>query len=438
MEGREGETSAHSPVNIAGGSSVLFAAKLLSSLGFLFTTLLIAKAVGVAGSGAYRFLSVAALIAGQFAQIGLPLVAPLLVARHHGRERDLLTTLVGTSLAFGLGSALLTTVALIVYGTSAVSLAVVAVSAVMIGIGETVQGFGQGLGRFREYSIVTVIAPWLYGLLLAVFWYYDSLTLRVALVLYAVEWVAWALGQLYVASRMTGFGRFDRVLAREAFALGWRALVGSLSLFLNNRVDQILLNLFKGNRAGGIYGLAVNVAEILLYLPRVVGIVLVPAIARTDADNRRTTAVRLFRVILVITAIGGVLALLVGPPLIPFVLPDFRPSVEPFVWLVPGALGFVAMNVFSGALIAEHRPADASYAAIVALAAGVALDLVLIPLYGATGAAVAATLAFFAGGVASIALYRRVAPFPLGELLPRPADFGEVLALARRLRARTT
>ena len=279
MEGREGETSAHSPVNIASGSSVLFAAKLLSSLGFLFTTLLIAKAVGVAGSGAYRFLSVAALIAGQFAQIGLPLVAPLLVARHHGRERDLLTTLVGTSFVFGLGSALVTIVALVVYGTSAVSLAVVAVSAVMIGIGETVQGFGQGLGRFREYSIVTVIAPWLYGLLLTIFWYFDSLTLRVALVLYAVEWAAWALGQLFVASRMTGFGKFDRVLAREALALGWRALVGSLSLFLNNRVDQILLNLFKGNRAGGIYGLAVNVAEILLYLPRVVGIVLVPAIA---------------------------------------------------------------------------------------------------------------------------------------------------------------
>ena len=438
MEGREGETSAHSPVNIAAGSSVLFAAKLVSSLGFLFTTLLIAKAVGVAGSGAYRFLSVAALIAGQFAQIGLPLVAPLLVARHHGRERDLLTTLVGTSFVFGLGSALVTIVALVVYGTSAVSLAVVAVSAVMIGIGETVQGFGQGLGRFREYSIVTVIAPWLYGLLLTIFWYFDSLTLRVALVLYAVEWAAWALGQLFVASRMTGFGKFDRVLAREALALGWRALVGSLSLFLNNRVDQILLNLFKGNRAGGIYGLAVNVAEILLYLPRVVGIVLVPAIARADAEHRRTTALRLFRVIFVMTTIGCVGALVVGPPLIPFVLPDFRPSVEPFIWLVPGALGFVAMNVFSGALIAERRPVDASYAAIVALVAGVLLDLALIPLYGATGAAVAATLAFFAGGVASIALYRRVARFPLAELVPRPADFSELIALANRLRARAS
>ena len=96
------------------------------------------------------------------------------------------------------------------------------------------------------------------------------------------------------------------------------------------------------------------------------------------------------------------------------------------------------MNVFSGALIAERRPVDASYAAIVALVAGVLLDLALIPLYGATGAAIAATLAFFAGGVASIALYRRVARFPLAELVPRPADFSELIALANRLRARAS
>ena len=162
---------------------------------------------------------------------------------------------------------------------------------------------------------------------------------------------------------------------------------------------------------------------------------LVPAVTRSAAELRRETTVRLFRVIFIITLLGCVATLLVGPWLIPLVLSDHRP-VEPFIWLVPGALGFVAMNVFAGGLIAEHRPTDASYAAVVALVTGLVLDLILIPLDGATGAAIAATVAFLAGGVASIWLYRRAVPFPLGWLIPRPADLREMLAVVQRLRSR--
>jgi hypothetical protein len=67
---------------------------------------------------------------------------------------------------------------------------------------------------------------------------------------------------------------------------------------------------------------------------------------------------------------------------------------------------------------------------------GVALDLVLIPRYDASGAASAASAAFLAGGLVALAAYRRHYPFGWRELvLPRRGDLDVLRALARPLGA---
>jgi O-antigen/teichoic acid export membrane protein len=67
---------------------------------------------------------------------------------------------------------------------------------------------------------------------------------------------------------------------------------------------------------------------------------------------------------------------------------------------------------------------------------GVALDLVLIPRFGATGAAAAASTAFLAGGAVAVSAYARRCPFAWSALLlPRRGDLEVLRALARPLRA---
>jgi len=124
--------------------------------------------------------------------------------------------------------------------------------------------------------------------------------------------------------------------------------------------------------------------------------------------------------------------------LLPAVFGDaFGASVEPFLWLLPGALGFAATAVFSNALMASTSPGLSSLGPLVSLVVGVALDLVLIPRFGATGAAAAASSAFLAGGAVAVAVYARRSPFAWSALLrPRREDLDLLRALARPLRAR--
>ena len=88
---------------------------------------------------------------------------------------------------------------------------------------------------------------------------------------------------------------------------------------------------------------------------------------------------------------------MLGPVLLPLVFgAAYAGSVEPFLWLLPSAIGFVASAVFSNALLASGAPALSSLGPVVSLTVGVALDLVLIPRLGATGAAIAASAALLA------------------------------------------
>jgi O-antigen/teichoic acid export membrane protein len=72
---------------------------------------------------------------------------------------------------------------------------------------------------------------------------------------------------------------------------------------------------------------------------------------------------------------------------------------------------------------------------LIALGAGLALDLLLIPRYGASGAAAAASAAFLAGGCGALAAFRRQSVFPWRSLLlPRRGDLAVFRALATPLR----
>jgi O-antigen/teichoic acid export membrane protein len=152
------------------------------------------------------------------------------------------------------------------------------------------------------------------------------------------------------------------------------------------------------------------------------------------ADSGVDRTLRVFRVVMIITLAAVAIAALLGPVLLPVVFGHkYDGSVEPFLFLLPSALGFVASSVFSNALLASGAPALSSLGPVVSLTIGVALDLILIPEHGATGAAIAASAALICGGIAAAVAYGGRSGLPPGALVPRRADVELLASLAMRL-----
>ena len=186
--------------------------------------------------------------------------------------------------------------------------------------------------------------------------------------------------------RTHSIGWPDWQLFRVTVHLGLRAWGGTLSRFLNFRLDQLVLGLLATQSTLAIYATAVNASEVSLYVPVAVAAAAIPTIARISPAHRSVQVLATFRPLLVVTTVV-VAAALIGVPAIPLVFGGrYQDAVLPYLILLPGALGYVAIGVFSSALLNSDRPVLSSLPSAVSLGTGLVFDLVLIPPFQAAGA----------------------------------------------------
>ena len=425
---------------LAGNSLRVLSAQVVGNAGYFLSVLLLARALPPAERGAVAFVTVTALVISTLASIGTTEATKVFAAQRPAARPRLLSNIVLVSAIGGVLGGLAACAALIALKDSrpadvgSLELAAIAAGSVVGALGLAGAAFLHGCSRFRVYSRLLAFGPWLYALLLAVIWVGWDLTVGRA----AVAWVAAqavpALLFCGAAARLAGFGRPDLRLMMETVRYGVRAWLGGLAHLLNARVDQVLLGLLAAQAALGTYAVAVNASEVLFYVPSAVGTALLPAVARMGGEAGVDRTLRVFRVVMIITLAAVAVAALLGPVLLPLVFGgDYHGSVEPFLFLLPSAIGFVASSVFSNALLASGAPTLSSLGPVVSLVIGVALDLILIRKYEATGAAIAASAALLCGGAAAAVAYGIRSGLRPGALVPRRDDVELLANLAMRL-----
>jgi O-antigen/teichoic acid export membrane protein len=427
---------------VAGGSALLFWSKVAGNAGFFVAVLILARALGPSGRGTIAFITVVALVAARLAGLGMGEATSVFVARRPEVRGALLANAVVFMLASAFLAAAIACGALVALGDhrpagiGVPELTIVACATVVSALGDAGYVFLLGSNRLRSVALVTATASWIYPLFLVALWSTIGLTVLRAAIAWTVAESIRALAYLGQSIRGLTLSRPVSSLLVEAVRFGSRAWIGSLARFLNFRTDQILMGFLASEAALGIYAVAVNASEVLLYLPAAMATALLPTAARAEAELRTEHALSAFRSATIVTAVAGLAAALLGPVLLPLIFGEaFDASVVPFLWLLPGAFGFAAMAVFSYALVAGSSPGLSSVGPLVSLALSVALDLLLIPRFGASGAAAAASAAFLAGGCATLAAFRHRNPFRWRSLfLPRRGDLIVFRALAAPLR----
>ena len=424
---------------LASSALLLFVSQVAGNTGYFVAVLLLARALEPTGRGEVAFITVTAMVTARCANLGLNEATRVFVAQRVTQRATLLTNLVLAVTALSAGGALVVCGALAALpgvrppGIGLRQLVVLLLATLATALVSAGYSYLQGCSRFRPYGLVQSTGAWLYAALLAAIWVGPGLTATRAASAWVLSQAIPAIVLLAVCERGIGLGAPNLTLLRESIGFGMRAWGGGLSHFLNARTDQILTALIASEATLGIYAVAVNASEVLFYLPTAVAAALLPAVARDSGGQTAERTLRVFRAVALVTAVATMLAAVLGPVLIPLVFGEaYRQSVGPFLWLLPSTLGFAASVTFSTALVASNAPGLSSLGPAVSLISGIALDLVLIPVYGASGAAAAASAALLAGGVTAATAYRSRAGFAWGALVPRAQDARALRLLARR------
>ena len=247
-----------------------------------------------------------------------------------------------------------------------------------------------------------------------------------ALVALALLWVLWRSGRL---------GRPEGpALRREARFIATNGATNLIGL-ANYRVGLVVAERFLDVSAVGVYSIAVIVAELMWFVS---GSLTQAAYARIGAPDGAHAAAFTVRVMQL-----GVAALLLVAPLlwlgawllVPRLLgATYAGSLLPLALLLPGVLLFGAAGSLS-AWFTNHagRPEVPAQVAALSLAFNAGLALLLVPLWGIAGAALAASLAYGVSVVLLALRFARAAALPLPVVL-RPAP--QLWADLRRIPSR--
>lgn len=217
---------------------------------------------------------------------------------------------------------------------------------------------------------------------------------------------------LYAWARLARRGFFSAVqrpslaLARRVIGFGIRGEVGNLLLLLNLRLDVILVGALVGPATLGTYAIASRFAELLRLPPVAMTYVLQPRFAADGPAAAARRAHALFP-----RAFGLTASLVVPLGLVAFLLPvvygePFRAAILPAQILLVGLATEGIGGVIIAFLYGIGRPGLNSAAMGIGLVVTVVLDLLLIPRFGAVGAAIASGVTYLTTtGVLAVAFW---------------------------------
>jgi O-antigen/teichoic acid export membrane protein len=234
--------------------------------------------------------------------------------------------------------------------------------------------------------------------------------------------------------RVGAWGRpsFDPALWVRSARFAVPAYAGTVSAYLNYRVDEIIVAAWLPAEQLGFYVLAVAIAERLWLLPGAVANALLPHLVNSrerDAQLAATVA----RHVMVWTGLGCLLVFALADVLVQALYsPAFAGSVAPLRWLLPGIFTLSIGKVLVAELLAREKPSSAAWATGLATLVNVAANVVLVPRLGIVGAAMASSLSYALLSLMLVRYYLRECGLPWSVLFPRKSDFFAYSALWRR------
>ena len=198
---------------------------------------------------------------------------------------------------------------------------------------------------------------------------------------------------------------------------------------------MLFLLAFIGTRGVGIYAVAVAIIEGVRIISHSVSTTLTPRLTRLPGDRASELTASVCRHTMLVTFAASAAVATAAPLLIPRLFgSEFQDSVTVVYWLLPGVVAFGGSRILTSYFFAIGRPLMVSYVSIVAFVLVIALDLMLIPAFGTTGAAAASSVASIAALIFALNQYHSVSGRPAMEAaVPRLSDGVFYLSLAEAL-----
>ena len=197
--------------------------------------------------------------------------------------------------------------------------------------------------------------------------------------------------------------RFDDKLAKDFLLASWFLMLSTAAGYLLLRIDQVMVKLYLGQTAVGLYAVAVKLSEIWYFIPGIICSSIFPAIINAKKTHEGIYLERLKK----LYAFLGGIALLIALPtaiLAPWIIKSlfgaqYSESVQILQIYVWSGIGVFLSTGINQYFIIENYLKTIFLYSLVSVVVNIVLNIILIPKIGLTGAAWATLISYSVGPI---------------------------------------
>jgi O-antigen/teichoic acid export membrane protein len=213
-----------------------------------------------------------------------------------------------------------------------------------------------------------------------------------------------------------GRARMRRSHFSRLLSYGIKYYVARLSNLVHFRVGTIILSFFAVPADIGFFAAASGLVSRIIMVPDAIEAALFSRVAG-DSEGRPELVCRAGRISALVCGVALlVLSALARPAVATFLSPEFLPAVV-LVWIMaPGVFMRCASKVLMSYFRGTDRPAVCSWSVGLGVVVNLVALVVLLPLLGLPGAAVAMTAGYVTSSLILIVSFGRAVQRPLGDV----------------------
>ena len=411
--------------------------RLLIMIASFFTSFMSARYLGVEIKGEYSYLLTMTSFAWAILDMGVYRSIPYLVRKYPDKIHEVYSY---SLCLFLLESILLGLVGLgfIGFWSKFLSFELNQTSTLLLVAIITTSKFGMqlqslqvGMNRIWDLSIARFLSSIFTVILLLIALLFISdvnkLTFMLAIILGSqLMMIGYILGSTKLGPITI---HIDPALLKIIYTYGFRVFVSSILVTFLIRADIILIKRALDYSQVGIYSIAANIIDVLQIASNTVGSLLLVKLADSVTIEEKWDIMR--RIIFVFTivlSVANVCFIIFGKLLLGlFFGMDFIPVYGVYLWLIPASFSLSFGSLFNNYLNSKGFPIISVVFPAIALLLNISLNLLMIPVYGIYGAALATSIAYTLWFVLIVAYeHYTTGRVMLSYLVPRKSDVVEI------------
>jgi O-antigen/teichoic acid export membrane protein len=300
-------------------------------------------------------------------------------------------------------------------------------------------GIFNGRGEIRKGNIFTFQNSLIYAVLVALFLIWFLPRSSSVLLAYSCSFFITIITVLiYWRNNLKGLGlgiSFERVVLKHMLSFGTRGQIGNITNVIATRLDLLLMNYYLGKASAGIYSVAINFSELIMFLPLILSYVIFPHASRRTQEQGWHLIQQTARISFLISLCLALVIAVLAPIAIPILFSEtFIGALQPLWILLCGMIFLAVFRILASGISGLGHPLIYSICTISAVIVSLVLNLILVPKYQEIGAAVSNAIAYFIAFVILIAFIKFKFRQSLHKfLIVNKGDLNRIIESTRRL-----